>query len=105
MKTLRLAILPAIVCLALPAAAATVEVSQKGRVFHPDSIAIAAGDTIRFKNDDEFLHHIYIHSPDLTFDSAEQPPGQTIEIKFPRPGDFNVRCEIHPKMHLAVHVK
>ena len=88
----------------LRAAAETVEVSQKGRTFLPDSIAIKVGDTVKIKNDDEFLHHIYVTSPDFSFDSQEQPPGHTVEIKFTHTGDFNVLCRIHPKMKLVVHV-
>jgi len=87
-----------------PALADTVEVSQKGRKFLPDSISIKVGDVVKIRNDDEFLHHIYVTSPDFSFDSEEEPPGNSVEIKFTKPGDFNVLCRIHPKMKLTVHV-
>ena len=41
----------------------------------------------------------------MSFDSDEQPPGQAIEVNFPRVGTFPVRCHIHPKMLLVVHVE
>ena len=41
----------------------------------------------------------------MSFDSDEQPPGQTIEVRFPVRGTFPVRCHIHPKMLLTVHVQ
>jgi plastocyanin len=41
----------------------------------------------------------------MTFDSNEQAPGQTIEVNFPRSGDFAVRCHIHPKMLLTVRIE
>jgi plastocyanin len=82
----------------------TVEVSQKGRKFLPDSVSIRVGDMVRIRNDDEFLHHIYVTSPDFNFDSEEEPPGNSVDIKFTKAGDFNVLCRIHPKMKLAVHV-
>jgi plastocyanin len=63
------------------------------------------GDTISFTNDDEFLHQIYVRSDRFQFESAEQTPGETIDVLFPVQGDFAVECEIHPKMHLAVTVK
>ncbi len=77
-------------------------VSQKGRMFQTKEIDIARGDTIRFANDDDFLHQIYIKSPSFTFESDEQAPGQSIDVRFPQ-GTFEVRCRIHPKMLLIVH--
>jgi plastocyanin len=86
-------------------AATAHHVAQRGRAFAVNTIAIAAGDTIQFANEDEFLHQIYVDSPNLPFDSAEQRPGETIEVKFPSAGSFPVRCHIHPKMLLTVYVR
>ncbi len=86
--------------------AATIHtVSQKGRDFALREITVARGDRIRFTNEDEFLHQIYVDSKDLTFDSAEQRPGQAIDVNFPQAGTFAVRCHIHPKMLLSVRVE
>jgi plastocyanin len=74
---------------------------QKGRRFHPAAITIRKGETLTFTNNDEFIHQIY--STDL-FDSDERHPGQTLDEAFSRPGTFEVRCHIHPKMKLVVHV-
>lgn len=93
-----------VVTTSLGAAAETVEVSQKGRRFLPDSVELKVGDTLKVHNDDEFLHHVYVASPDFNFDSEEQPPGNNVEIKFTHAGEYNVQCRIHPKMKLAVHV-
>ena len=86
-------------------AAAVHRVAQKGRAFSAGQITIARSDTVLFTNDDEFLHQIYVDSRNMSFDSDEQPPGQTIEVNFPRSGTFPVRCHIHPKMLLVVHVE
>ena len=86
-------------------AAAVHRIVQKGRNFSLSQITIVRGDTLLIKNDDEFLHQIYVDSPNMSFDSAEQPPGQTIQVNFPRSGSFPVRCHIHPKMLLVVHVE
>lgn len=80
-------------------------VEQKGRAFSQPSIEIAIGDTISFSNDDEFLHQIYVRSDQFNFESAEQEPGETVDVRFTVPGSFAVQCEIHPKMRLAVTVK
>jgi plastocyanin len=86
-------------------AASVYRVAQKGRSFSLPEVTIAQGDTVQFTNDDEFLHQIYVDSTTISFDSAEQPPGQTIEVKFPVRGTFPVRCHIHPKMLLTVQVR
>jgi plastocyanin len=99
-------IVAALALAASSAFAATVHtVSQKGRNFALREIVIAAGDSIRFTNEDEFLHQIYVDSKDIFFDSDEQRPGQAIDVKFPQTGVFAVRCHIHPKMLLSVHVE
>ena len=78
---------------------------QNGRAFHPAEITVPHGATLSFSNQDEFIHQIYVDSPGFKYDSAEQPPGQTLQIAFPDAGMFPVRCHIHPKMLLIVHVK
>jgi len=102
----RAAIVAAVALAASTAFAATLHtVSQKGRNFALRQIVITRGDSIRFTNDDEFLHQIYVDSKDMSFDSAEQPPGQAIDVSFPRAGTFAVRCHIHPKMLISVRVE
>lgn len=86
-------------------AVAVHRIVQKNRAFAVGEVTIAASDTVLFTNEDEFLHQIYVSAGGMNFDSAEQPPGQTIEVNFPRPGTFSVRCHIHPKMLLTVHVQ
>lgn len=99
----------AIAVLALAAStafAATIHtVAQKGRNFSVSHIVIASGDTIRFTNEDDFLHQIYVDLKDIVFDLAEQRPGQAIDVRFPLAGTFPVRCHIHPKMLLWVSVE
>jgi plastocyanin len=79
-------------------------VAQRHRAFSVGEITIARGDSIVFGNEDEFIHQIYVKSPTMNFDSREQYPGQTITVQFDQPGTFRVRCHIHPKMLLIVHV-
>ncbi len=86
-------------------AAATVTVSQQNRAFTSRNVQIARGDTVRFTNDDEFTHQIYVNSPSTSFDSDEQNPGETVNIRFPASGTFEVHCHIHPKMLLTVSVR
>ena len=85
-------------------AAQSHRIVQRGRAFTVAEVSIAAGDTLEFSNDDDFIHQIYIQSPQLSLDSPEQEPGQVITVKFPVAGHFEVRCHIHPKMLLRVDV-
>jgi plastocyanin len=86
-------------------AAQAYRVSQKSRAFNFKRIAVERGDTVQFVNDDEFIHQIFIESPAFNVDTAESPPGQTINVRFTAPGMYEVHCHIHPKMLLAVTVK
>ncbi len=78
---------------------------QTNRAFHPGEITIARGTVLDFSNQDEFIHQIYVDSPGFGYDSEEQSPGEVFHITFPTAGTFAVRCHIHPKMLLTVHVK
>jgi plastocyanin len=78
---------------------------QQNRAFHPGEVSIAKGDTLDFSNQDDFIHQIYVDTPGFSYDSAEQEPGVVFHIHFPDAGTFPVRCHIHPKMLLTVHVK
>jgi plastocyanin len=80
-------------------------VVQKSRAFHPAEITVNRGESLTFTNDDEFIHQIYVQGVGFSFDSDEKNPGEDITETFTTPGTFEVRCHIHPKMKLAVHVK
>jgi plastocyanin len=87
-------------------AASREAVSQQERIFHPNRLEITRGDTVGVLNDDgELLHHAYVATDDFNFDSGEQQPGSTTDIRFTKAGTFTVRCRIHPKMALVVTVK
>ena len=80
-------------------------VNQKNRRFVPGEITIRRGEAITVTNDDDFIHQIYVAGPGFSFDSDEREPGQNITQAFTASGTFEVRCHIHPKMKLVVHVK
>ena len=95
--------------LVLPGIAAVGEsliaVTQVGKAFSVTALHIHRGDTVRFNNDDRFDHQIYIEAPSFNFESAEQPPGTSKDVHFTAAGTFDVQCQIHPRMHLAVTVE
>ncbi len=80
-------------------------VSQKDQIFTPAELDIKKGETVEIVNDDgDLLHHLYVDSKRLQFDSGDQEPGAKVDITFPATGTFDVLCGIHPKMKLVVRV-
>jgi plastocyanin len=86
-------------------AANLVTVIQSHRAFSMAEVRLKRGDTVRFTNDDLFNHQVYVKSPTFSFDSAEQAPGEAVNMAFPVAGTFDVLCGMHPRMHLAVTVE
>jgi plastocyanin len=86
-------------------AAGAVLVTQKSRSFQPGSVELEKRQTLHIVNDDgRLMHHAYVASPNFNFDSGEQFPGTTVDIRFPAAGPYVVLCGIHPKMRLNVTV-
>jgi plastocyanin len=82
-----------------------VTVSQHNRRFSPDTVRIARGSVVHIVNDDKVTHHIFVNTPQLKFDSGEQPVGTTVDVPFDSTGTFPVSCAIHPTMRLTVIVE
>ena len=84
------------------AADAAHTIVQSGRTFRPGDVTINRGESLTFTNNDEFIHQVYAEGQ---FDSEEKSPGENLTESFTQAGTFQVRCHIHPKMKLTVHVK
>src|SRR5260370_31293392 len=78
---------------------------QKGRLFRPAEVSIGRGESLTFTNNDDFIHQIYVQGQGFAFDTDEKNPGENITETFTRSGTFEVRCHIHPRMNLLVHVR
>jgi cytochrome c peroxidase len=81
------------------------EISQKNKDFDPDSVTIAAGQTLLLRNDDSHTHNIRVFHPKMDYNSGSQDPGEDIRLTFDDPGTYYVTCGIHPEMELKVTVK
>ena len=100
------ALLGMLVAAAAAVAAGPHVVSQAGREFKPQTITIQRGEIVQVVNDDgDLLHHVYIDSDKMQFDSGDQKPGSRTNIEFTAAGTYNVLCAIHPKMKLVVRVQ
>ena len=93
-------------CAAAPASVAEAVVDQHDLRFSPDSVTIAAGDTIRFTDTDHITHDITITNPDGTSDDKGMDRyKEDIVVSFTKPGVYQVHCRIHPTMKMTVTVK
>jgi plastocyanin len=86
--------------------AAETVVDQVGLKFVPNSIAINAGDSIRFTNSDPFTHDVTVIGPDgSASDKGLQHHGKDNVVVFPTAGKFQIVCKMHPNMKATVIVK
>jgi amicyanin len=84
-------------------AAAAAEIRMAAFKFQADSIVIAAGQTVRWANEDAVEHTV-------TFDGAEPgsppiPQNGTYSHRFDKPGTYPYHCTPHPYMKGVVVVK
>lgn len=99
--------LPLVIALGLAAGAALgaeFEVRQADRVFAPARIIVGKGSVVHFANDEKFVHHAFVDTPQFSADTGDIPPGESRDIVFIRPGIYTIRCAIHPQMKLTVEV-
>jgi len=84
---------------------AYVTVTQRDRHFYPNRLTIERGTVVHILNQDDVIHHVYVKSPLMNFDSGDDPIGKSINVEFDHPGTYDARCAIHPLMDLRVTVK
>ncbi len=98
-----------IVCLPLlastPASAADITVTMAGGAYQPAKISAAVGDTIRFRNDDDADHNVFVPTVGHALDLGKQEPGQEAVLTLGKSGTFDVECVFHPGMLTIVEVK
>ena len=72
--------------------------------FVPRVLAIAAGTTVRFPNEDPILHNAFSTSPNNAFDTGLYGSGSGADHTFPNPGLVKVYCNVHHSMfgHILV---
>jgi plastocyanin len=89
---------------AAAAYAAEANVEMAKTAFNPAEITIHQGQSVAFINADTMAHQVVGNGADL-FDLKLQQPGATTEHRFMNAGSFSVRCDLHPRMKLVVHVQ
>lgn len=103
---MRLTSLTLVVLMGLTAGAfaANLTITQKGRTFSSEELAIKKGETVTFLNDDSVPHNIMSTSAGNEFNLGSQPPGAATDVTFKESGDTLVICAIHPRMKMMVKV-
>lgn len=86
-----------------PATAAVIR--QKEASFEPHVLPVLVGTTVEWPNLDEIYHNVFCMAETKPFDlglyNSEQPPKRVV---FDKPGQADVFCSIHTKMHCIVLV-
>lgn len=74
------------------------------KAFVPDFLAVTAGSSVRFPNDDQFFHSIYTESESNPFDIGFYDTGPGKVVPFDKVGIVEVRCHVHAKMYGIIAV-
>lgn len=86
-----------------PVSAREVTVHMRDFKFSPATVSVAAGDTVRFVNDDQDAHTVT--AKDGSFDSKGIDTAQAWTHAFSARGRYVYFCELHPYMTGVVVVK
>ena len=80
-------------------------IDQRDLKFIPTVIAILAGETVDFPNNDKTWHNVYSKGGANDFDLGLYAAGKTRSQKFEKPGVARILCNAHPNMEAFVVVK
>ena len=78
------------------------QMSQRNKTFFPNIVAITAGSTVYFLNEDEHFHNIYSLTPKARFNIGRRPPGNVYGKKINKVGVVKLGCDIHPEMGAVI---
>ena len=81
-----------------------VKLDQRNETFVPHVLAIVAGTTVDFPNNDQTYHNVFSLSSTKPFDLGRYAAGRSKSIRFDRPGIVRVFCDIHSHMSAFILV-
>jgi plastocyanin len=81
-----------------------VSIRQTNEEFVPHVVAVTAGSTVEFPNDDLIFHNVFSLSRAATFDLGRYPQNASKARTFTRPGIVKVFCHLHSHMSAIVRV-
>jgi plastocyanin len=103
-SAIRLNLMALIVAIAMPALAGEQTVGQAKKAFTVGVLKAKVGDTVTFRNDDEFAHNVFSLSDVQSFDLGSYKKGEVRSVKLTAPGVVEVECAIHPEMKMKIEV-
>lgn len=80
-------------------------IDQRNLKFIPTVLAIMAGETVDFPNNDKTWHNVYSKGGANDFDLGLYAAGKTRSQRFATPGVARILCNAHPNMEAFVVVK
>jgi plastocyanin len=81
-----------------------VTIRQTNEEFVPHVVAVTAGSTVEFPNDDLIFHNVFSLSRAATFDLGRYPRNVSKARTFMKPGLVKVFCHLHSHMSAIVRV-
>jgi plastocyanin len=87
-----------------PRDAPRARIDQRDETFVPHVLAIVAGTTVDFPNNDVTYHNVFSLSRAKSFDLGRYARGKSKAVRFDSPGIVRVFCEIHSHMSAFVLV-
>ena len=88
--------------MAVPAQAATIQITMQDLVFAPAEVSAKVGDTIEWINKDVFAHTATARNGD--FDVA-MPPKKTVSSVLTKAGTIEYYCRYHPNMKARLKIE
>jgi plastocyanin len=80
------------------------KLDQRNETFVPHVMAIVAGTTVDFPNNDATYHNVFSLSSTKPFDLGRYAGGRSKSVRFDRPGIVRVFCDIHAHMSAYILV-
>ena len=88
----------------IPRTATRAQMIQKKKRFLPHILAVLAGTTVDFPNNDPIFHNAFSNFDGKVFDIGLYAPGTSRSVRLDRPGVVRVFCNIHPTMSALIAV-
>src|SRR5580704_11983489 len=91
----------AMLAIAVPAQAATVEITMENLAISPAELSAKVGDTVELVNKDIFAHTATARNGDF---DVTMPPKKTVSFVLKKAGTVEYYCRFHPNMKATLKV-
>ncbi len=79
-----------------------IQLTQRGKEFHPHVLVVPIGTAVEFPNRDPFFHNVFSLFEGKRFDLGLYEAGTSRMVHFDRPGISYIFCNIHSQMNAVV---